>query len=75
MQLRDAIKDTNKALKALNEQDYTEGFKCSFRFIKQGFRDIFYGVKQLIVTLACLSIYPLLPIFYPIAVLIRVFKK
>ena len=75
MRLKDAIKDTNKALKTLNEQNYIEGFKYSFRFIKQGFRDIFYGVKQLIATLACLSIYPLLPIFYPIAVLIRVLKK
>ena len=75
MKLKEAIQDTNKALKQLNELDYIESVKYSFKFIKQGFRDVFHGVKQIFSTVVCLLVYPLLPILYPFAIFIRVFKK
>jgi hypothetical protein len=75
MKFKEAVKDTNKALKKLNEQDYIDGFKYPFQFFKQGFRDLFYGLKQLLATISCLLVYPLLPILYPIAIIIRMVKK
>lgn len=75
MKFKEAVKDANKALKELNEQDYIEGFKYSFRFFKQGFRELFYGFKELSITITCLMVYPLMPVAYPIAILIRMVKK
>ena len=75
MKFKEAVKDANKALKELNEQDYIEGFKYSFRFFQQGFRELFYGFKELSITITCLMVYPLMPVAYPIAILIRMVKK
>lgn len=75
MKFKDAVKDANKALKDLNDQDYIKSFGYSFRFMAQGLRDIWYGVKQVLITISCLLVYVLLPISYPIAVIIRMVKK
>ena len=75
MNLKEAVKDTNKALKTINELCYKDGFKYSYSFYKQGLRDIWYGTKQLLATIACLLVYLFLPIAYPLAVLIRIIKK
>lgn len=46
MKFKEAVKDANKALKELNEQDYIEGFKYSFRFLSKGFVSCFTGLKN-----------------------------
>ena len=75
MKLKEAIKDANKSLIELNKLSYRGGFKYGFTFIKQGCCEIWQGVKQLLATIGCLSIYLLLPIAYPLAVIIRMVKK
>lgn len=75
MKFKEAIKDTNEAVKTLNSLHYHKSFKYSLDMMKQGIGDIYNGLKQLLVSLLCLSIYPLMPIAYPIAVIIRMVKK
>ena len=75
MKLKDAINDTNEALRDINDQNYIGGLKYSCKFIKQGLTDLFQGIKVMLEILICLSVYPLLPILYPIAILVRVLMK
>lgn len=75
MNFKEAVKDTNEAVKTLNSLNYSKSFKCSLNMVKQGFGDIYSGLKQLLVSVLCLSIYPLMPIAYPIAVIVRMVKK
>ena len=75
MNFKEAVKDTNKALKEMKSISYTGGFSYGFTFIKQGVRDTWSGIKQILVTILCGSVLVFLPIAYPIAIIIRMVKK
>lgn len=74
MKIKEAIKDTNKALLGFLRHDHWE-LKLGFNQIKQGAREIFGGIKHISRWLIAVLAIPFIPFLYPIAVVIRIFKK
>ena len=74
MKIREAIKEVNKDVVKFIEHDHWE-LRLGFSQIKQGLREVFNGIKNIARWSVASLAYPLMPILYPIAILIRVFKK
>jgi len=74
MQLKDAIKDANKSYRKLLKHDHWE-LRESLSFYWQSVKDFCYATKNLFVFILNISALIIASLLYPIAVLIRVFKK
>lgn len=74
MKFKEAIADTNRALMEFVKHDHWE-LRESYRFYKQSIQDFCYATKFLARWLLALCAFPLIPVLYPIAVIIRMVKK
>ena len=74
MKIKDAIKDTNKALLLFLRHDHWE-LRLGFNQIKQGAREIFSGIKHISRWAISMLAIPFIPVLYPIAIIIRIFNK
>lgn len=74
MQLKDAIKDTNKSLSKLMRKDVTEVSEA-ITLYKKSILSFIYGTRKIFFVVGVVIAMAFLPILYILAVLIRVFKK
>lgn len=74
MQLKDAIKDTNRSYKDLLKHDHWE-LRESVRYYLQSAIDFLYASKNLFIFILNVLFLAITILFYPIAIIIRVFKK
>lgn len=74
MQLKDAIKDTNKSYKEILKHDHWE-LRESLSFYWQSIKDFCYATKNLFIFIFNISVLIITLLIYPIAILIRVLKK
>lgn len=74
MQLKDAIKDTNKSLSKLMRKDVTEVSEA-ITLYKTSILSFIYGTRKIFFVVGVVVAMAFLPILYILAVLIRVFKK
>ncbi len=74
MQLKDAIKDTNKSLSKLMRKDVTEVSEAIILY-KKSILSFIYGTRKVFFVVGVVIAMTFLPILYILAVLIRVFKK
>ena len=74
MQLKDAIKDTNKSLSKLMRKDVIEVSEAIILY-KKSILSFIYGTRKVFFVVGVVIAMTFLPILYILAVLIRVFKK
>lgn len=74
MKFKEAVKDTNASFLEFLTHDNWE-IKLAFNLIKQGFRDVFSGIKIATVWILILLVIPFIPLLYIYAVIIRMVKK
>ena len=74
MQLKDAIKDTNKSLSKLMRKDVTEVSEAIILY-KKSILSFIYGPRKVFFVVGVVIAMTFLPILYILAVLIRVLKK
>ena len=74
MQLKDAIKDTNKSLSKLMRKDVTEVSEAIILY-KKSILSFIYGTRKVFFVVGVVIAMTFLPTLYILAVLIRVFKK
>ena len=74
MQLKDAIKDTNKSLSKLMRKDVTEVSEAIILY-KKSILSFIYGTRKVFFVVGVVIAMTFLPILYILAVLIRVLKK
>lgn len=74
MQLKDAIKDTNKSLSKLMRKDVTEVGEA-ITLYKKSILSFICGTRKILFVVGVVVAMAFLPILYILAVLIRVIKK
>ena len=74
MKFKEAVKNTNESVIKLIKHDHWE-LKESIEFYKQAACNFWYATKVFLRWFLVLCCIPLIPVLYPISVLIRVVKK